>query len=70
MIEFEKAKEEIKGSIKLPINNVDLVYDTALLKVNLLTTRDKVYSKLGEFSEFKVEENNNIKKFYVFCFNI
>jgi predicted ATPase len=27
LIEFEKAKEEIKGSIKLPINNVDLVYD-------------------------------------------
>ncbi len=25
--EFEKAKEEIKGSIKLPINNVDLEYD-------------------------------------------
>jgi hypothetical protein len=27
LIEFEKAKEEIKGTIKLPINNVDLVYD-------------------------------------------
>jgi len=27
LAEFEKAKDEVKGSIKLPINNVDLEYD-------------------------------------------
>ena len=51
----------LQGALEI-VGDVDLVYDTALLKVNLWTTRDKVYSKLGEFSEFKVEENNNIKK--------
>ncbi|MGV8112691.1 MAG: ATP-binding protein [Lentimicrobium sp.] len=27
LIEFENAKEDIKGSIKLPVNNIDLEYD-------------------------------------------
>ncbi len=42
--------------------DVDLVYDTALLKVDLLNTKDKVYSKLGEYKSFKIEENQNLKQ--------
>jgi len=39
LAEFEKAKDEVKGSIKLPINNVDLEYD----KLNdVLNIRGKV----------------------------
>ena len=51
----------LQGALEI-VGDVDLVYDTALLKVSILTTRDKAYSKLGEFSEFKVEENNDIKR--------
>ena len=51
----------LQGALEI-VGDVDLVYDTALLKVGLLTTRDKVYSKLGEFSQFKIEENHNINK--------
>ncbi len=42
--------------------DVDLVYDTALLKVDLLNTKDNVYSKLGDYKSFKIEENTNITK--------
>ena len=37
--------------------DVDLVYDTALLKVDLLNTKDKVYGKLGNYKSFKIEED-------------
>ena len=42
--------------------DVDLVYDTALLKVELLNKKDKVYSKLGDYKSFKIEENQNLKQ--------
>ena len=42
--------------------DVDLVYDTALLKVDLLNTKDKVYSKLGDYKSFKIEENQSLKQ--------
>ena len=42
--------------------DVDLVYDTALLKVDLLNTKDKVYAKLGECKSFKIQENQNLKQ--------
>ena len=42
--------------------DVDLVYDTALLKVNLLNIKDKVYSKLGNYELFKIEENQELKQ--------
>jgi methyl-accepting chemotaxis protein len=42
--------------------DVDLVYDTALLKVDLLNTKDKVYAQLGNNKTFKIEENTNLKK--------
>ena len=42
--------------------DVELVYDTALLKVDLLNTKDKVYAKLGDYKSFKIEENKNIGK--------
>ncbi|MDY0050931.1 MAG: HAMP domain-containing methyl-accepting chemotaxis protein [Aliarcobacter sp.] len=42
--------------------DVDLVYDTALLKVDLLNTKDKVYGKLGDYKSFKIEENLTLKQ--------
>ena len=42
--------------------DVDLVYDTALLKVELLNKKDKVYSKLGDYKSFKIEDNQNLKQ--------
>ncbi|BAK72838.1 MAG: methyl-accepting chemotaxis protein [Arcobacter sp.] len=41
--------------------DVDLVYDTALLKVDLLNTKDSVYGKLGDYKAFKIEENQSLK---------
>jgi methyl-accepting chemotaxis protein len=41
--------------------DVELVYDTALLKVDLLNTKDFVYSKLGEAKSFKIEERSSLK---------
>ena len=43
------------------VGDVDLVYDTALLKVDLLNTKDAVYAKLGDFKAFKIEENKTLK---------
>ncbi len=45
--------------------DVDLVYDTALLKVELLNTKDKIYSKLGDYKSFKIEENQSLKQWCV-----
>jgi methyl-accepting chemotaxis protein len=42
--------------------DVELVYDTAQLKVDLLNTKDLVYSKLGEYKSFEVEKNTSLKK--------
>ena len=42
--------------------DVDLVYDTALLKVDLLNTKDDIYSQLGDFKTFKIKENTSIKQ--------
>ena len=42
--------------------DVELVYDTAQLKVDLLNTKDLVYSKLGEYKSFKIEKNTSLKK--------
>jgi methyl-accepting chemotaxis protein len=42
--------------------DVDLVYDTALLKVELLNTKDKVYAKLGDYKQFKIEESKGLKQ--------
>ncbi|PRM88912.1 methyl-accepting chemotaxis protein [Aliarcobacter cryaerophilus] len=43
------------------VDNVDLVYDTALLKTNLLKKKDEVYSKLGDYKNFNVVDDNSIK---------
>ena len=42
--------------------DVELVYDTAQLKVDLLNTKDLVYSKLGEYKSFEIEKNTSLKK--------
>ena len=42
--------------------DVDLVYDTALLKVDLLNTKDEIYGKLGDFKSFKINEINSLKQ--------
>ncbi|UTJ07373.1 methyl-accepting chemotaxis protein [Arcobacter roscoffensis] len=41
--------------------DVDLVYDTAELKVDLLTRKDDTYSKLGTYNSWKVPEDTNLK---------
>ena len=41
--------------------DVDLVYDTAELKVDLLTRKDDTYSKLGTYSTWNVPEDTNLK---------
>ena len=51
----------LQGALEI-VGDVDLVYDTALLKVDLLNTKDTVYSKLGDYKPFKVEDNNNLKQ--------
>ena len=42
--------------------DVDLVYDTALLKLDLLNTKDNVFAKLGDYRQFKIEENIKLKE--------
>lgn len=37
--------------------DIDLVYDTAKLKVNVLKLKDTIYSKFGSFENFTVEAN-------------
>ena len=37
--------------------DIDLVYDTAKLKVNVLQLKDSIFSKFGNFSNFTVEAN-------------
>ena len=44
------------------VADVDLVYDIALLKVELLNTKDKAYAKLGNYKSFKIEENQSLKQ--------
>ena len=40
--------------------DVDLVYDTAQIKVDILNTKDEVYAKLGTYNSWKVEENTSL----------
>jgi methyl-accepting chemotaxis protein len=42
--------------------DVELVYDTAQLKVDLLNTKDLVYSRLGEYKSFEIKKNTSLKK--------
>ncbi|HJE02250.1 methyl-accepting chemotaxis protein [Aliarcobacter thereius] len=42
------------------VSNVDLVYDTALLKTDIIKKKDAVYSKLGNYKKFKVDESSTI----------
>ena len=44
--------------------DVDLVYDTAQLKVNLLNRKDETYSKLGTFQKWKIEEERDLKQWF------
>ncbi|MFX4210289.1 methyl-accepting chemotaxis protein [Aliarcobacter butzleri] len=41
--------------------DIDLVYDTALIKVDLLNTKDEIYGKLGSYENFRIEKNQNLK---------
>ncbi len=40
--------------------NIDLVYDTASLKVGILSLKDKVYSNLGSYSQYQIERKDTI----------
>ncbi|MGM0518394.1 MAG: methyl-accepting chemotaxis protein [Campylobacterota bacterium] len=44
--------------------DVDLVYDTAQLKVNLLNRKDETYSKLGTFRKWHIEDEETVKQWY------
>ncbi|MFK2823399.1 methyl-accepting chemotaxis protein [Arcobacter sp. YIC-80] len=41
--------------------DVDLVYDTAELKVDLLRQKDETYSKLGSYNSWKIQEDIKLK---------
>ncbi|MFV7790046.1 methyl-accepting chemotaxis protein [Aliarcobacter lanthieri] len=51
----------IKDSLN-KVSDVDLVFDTALLKVNLLKNKDEIYSKLGNYKPFTINDNSFIKE--------
>ena len=42
--------------------DVDLVYDTAQVKVDILNTKDEVYAKLGTYQTWKVKENTSLNE--------
>ena len=42
--------------------DIDLVYDTAKLKVDVLKLKDSTYSKLGSFETWSVPENKSIQE--------
>ncbi|KAB7885136.1 methyl-accepting chemotaxis protein [Poseidonibacter ostreae] len=42
--------------------DVDLVYDTAQIKVDLLNTKDEVYAQLGTYSSWEVKKNTSLEK--------
>ena len=42
--------------------DVDLVYDTAQIKVDILNTKDEVYAKLGTYDSWKVKENTSLSQ--------
>ena len=50
---LEEAREEVC--------NVDLVYDTAKLKVNVLTVKDSVYTKLGSYDKWMAEGSQDVE---------
>jgi len=52
----------IKDSLN-KVSNVDLVFDTALLKVSILNSKDEIYSKLGNHQAFTIKSNNSIKEY-------
>ncbi|WP_404320096.1 methyl-accepting chemotaxis protein [Malaciobacter canalis] len=44
------------------VANVDLVYDTAKLKVDVLKLKDTVYSQLGKYNTWDVKESNSLEE--------
>ncbi|WP_066345743.1 methyl-accepting chemotaxis protein [Aliarcobacter cryaerophilus] len=44
------------------VSDVDLVYDTALLKVDLINTKDEIYGSLGDYKLFKINEITSLKQ--------
>jgi len=50
---LQEAREEVC--------NVDLVYDTAKLKVDVLRLKDGVYSKLGTYNKWRVAEDKSME---------
>jgi len=52
----------IKDSLN-KVSNVDLVFDTALLKVSILNSKDEIFSKLGNYQKFTITSSNFIKEY-------
>ncbi|MCK9161538.1 MAG: methyl-accepting chemotaxis protein [Arcobacteraceae bacterium] len=43
--------------------DIDLVYDTAKIKVDLLALKDEVFTNLGSYKSYKVEHSHNVDLF-------
>ncbi len=50
----------LKESINM-VSDIDLVYDTAQLKVDILNGKDKVFSNLGKYERFNITKDNKIE---------
>ena len=54
------SRAEFLQEARAEVCNVDLVYDTASLKVGILTLKDEVYSSLASYETYTVQRKNRI----------
>ncbi len=55
------ARADFLQDAREEVCNVDLVYDTAKLKVDVLRLKDEVYSRLGNYEAWHVSKNNSLE---------
>ncbi|RXJ94109.1 methyl-accepting chemotaxis protein [Malaciobacter molluscorum] len=54
------SKASFLEEARAGVSNVDLVYDTAKIKVEILKKKNEVYSKLGNYKSWKVQSKNSL----------
>ncbi|AXX91818.1 methyl-accepting chemotaxis protein [Malaciobacter molluscorum LMG 25693] len=54
------SKASFLEEARAGVSNVDLVYDTAKVKVEILKKKNEVYSKLGNYKSWKVQSKNSL----------
>ncbi|RXK00126.1 methyl-accepting chemotaxis protein [Arcobacter sp. CECT 8986] len=54
------SKASFLEEARAGVSDVDLVYDTAKVKVSILKQKNEIYSKLGDYKSWKVESNKSI----------